>query len=150
MMAYIRRGMGQISSMLSPSNCAAAGGVYDSDNETCLNSAPVIAGLPVTAGSSCAAGPGSACSWYDDIWATQGCLDWYAQCDPTNAFYQMNSKGAIVGGAAVLGATAGNAIAAAGNNLLGIGSNGFPSWVWVAALGLGAVLLLPPLMKAIK
>lgn len=56
------------------------------------------------------AGPGDACSWYDNIYATQGCLDWYAANDPTNPFYLLNTKGLIVGGSQVLGATAAAAV----------------------------------------
>jgi hypothetical protein len=97
---------------------------------------------------ACSLGSGSACSWYDDIWATQPCLDWYAQCDPTNAFYRLNTKGLIVGGAGVLGSTAADAVASAGNSVLGIDptASGIPSWAWMAALIAAGVFLVPKLV----
>lgn len=140
-----RRGVGQV--LMSPSDCAAAGGSMDV-NEDCVLPTGVTtpAALP-TVVSSCAAGASSACSWYDDIWATQGCLNWYAQCDPTNAFYLTNTKGLIVGGSQVLGGTAANALAAAGNSFLGLAPNAVPGWVWFVGLALGAFLIVPPILK---
>jgi len=97
-------------------------------------------------GQDCSAGP--ACAWYDNVYATQGCLNWYAACDPTNPFYVLNTKGLIVGGAGVLGQTAGSAVAAAGNSFLGLDpSSGIPTWIWAVGLvGLG-VMLIPRLVK---
>ncbi len=91
-----------------------------------------------------AAGPGAACGWFDNIWASQGCLDWYAANDPTNAFYLTNTKGLIVGGAQVLGGTAADAIAAGGNAFLGLNpASGVPAWAWVAGIGALALFVLP-------
>ena len=153
-MGYTRqigRGMGQVgcSSALSPGNCASVGGSYDPDAETCNCAAstatPAVPLVPA-APMSCAAGSGSACSWYDNIWATQGCLDWYAACDPTNAFYLTNSKGLIAGGSAVLG----NTLSSSLNNFLGLPQTSIPTWAWVAGFGLAAFLLLPPFLKAVR
>jgi hypothetical protein len=138
--------MGDVcSATLSPSNCASAGGVYDSDNEDCnCGSAPATS-APAAA-ISCAAGSSSACGWFDDIYASDGCLAWYAQCDPTNSFYLVNSKGLIAGGSQVLGQSAGNAIATAGNSLLGLDPNAIPAWAWIVGLGTLGVLVLPKLL----
>jgi hypothetical protein len=92
----------------------------------------------------------SACSWYDDIWATQGCLDWYAACDPTNAFYVLNTKGLIVGGSSVLGTTAANALAAGTNSFFGLNTGTIPGWAVFAGLALGAFLIVPPILKAVR
>jgi hypothetical protein len=93
-----------------------------------------------------AAGPGDACAWYDNIWATQGCLDWYAANDPTNPFYVTNTKGLIVGGAQVLGQTAGQAIAAGANSALGLSPTAVPSWVWLGAIAAAGIFILPKLV----
>jgi len=94
------------------------------------------------------AGPGDACSWYDNIYATQGCLNWYAQNDPTNPFYVLNTKGLIVGGAGVLGQTASDAVAAAGNSFLGLDpTSGMPSWVWAVGLIALGIVVIPKLVS---
>ena len=134
--------------LMTPSDCAAAGGSMDV-NEDCILPAgtpapPQILSQP--APTNCAGGSGSACSWYDNIWATQGCLDWYASCDPTNAFYLTNSKGLIAGGSAVLG----NTVSSSLNNFLGLPQSSIPTWAWVAGFGLAAILFLPPLLKAVR
>jgi hypothetical protein len=102
----------------------------------------------------CSAGAGSACDWTDDIWASQGCLNWYAQCDPTNPFYLTNTKGLIVGGSQVIGSTVGGAAAAAAggaaDSLLGLTPGTIPGWLPIAGIGLAALLFLPALLKAIK
>ena len=142
-----RRGVGQV--LMTPSDCAAAGGSMDV-NEDCVlpTGAPAPIATPAVplASTSCAAGSSSACSWYDNIWATQGCLDWYAACDPTNAFYLTNTKGLIAGGSAVLG----NTVSASLNNFLGLPQTSIPTWAWVAGFGLAAFLLLPPILKAVR
>lgn len=133
------RGMGQVcSSALSPGNCAGAGGAYDSDLETCNCGGGAPASPAAPAGISCAAGVSSACGFLDNFYASQGCLNWYAQCDPTNPFYLTNSKGLIVGGAQVLGQTAADATAAA---------TGIPLWAWAIGLGFLALEILPSLVK---
>jgi hypothetical protein len=133
------RGLGQTcSSALSPGNCASAGGSYDSDGETC-NCGVVAGPVPAPAPSTnCAAGASSACSFFDDIWASQACLNWYAQCDPTNPFYVTNTKGLIVGGAQVLGQTAADATASA---------TGVPLWAWAVGAGALLIYVLPALVK---
>jgi hypothetical protein len=102
----------------------------------------------------CTAGSGSACAWYDDIWATQGCLGWYAQCAPTDPFYLLNTKGLIVGGSQVLGSTVGGAVAAgasgAGNSFLGLPTGTVPGWVFAAGFGLVSLMLLFPILKAVR
>jgi len=89
-------------------------------------------------GQDCSAGSGSACSWYDNVWATEGCLDWYAACAPTDPFYVLNTKGLIVGGSQVLGSTAASAIQA---------GTGIPVWGWAVGLGALGIILLPELLK---
>ncbi len=130
---YVRssrgRGVGQVSSTL----LAAPIGV---DTATPAN-APV--------GISCAAGSGSACSWYDNIWATQGCLDWYAQCDPTNPFYVTSTQGLIVGGAQVIGSTVGNALVSGGE--AAAATTGVPVWAWALGAGMLLLYVLPGLVK---
>lgn len=102
-----------------------------------------LTGLGDTQTYDCSAGPSNACAWYDNIYATDGCLGWYAQCNPTSAFYLTNTKGLIVGGAAVLGQGASDAVGSFGNSLLGLDpSQGIPNWIWVAAAGLVAFELL--------
>ena len=142
-----RRGMGQTcSSALSPGNCAGAGGSYDDVNEVCnCGVSPAIPAIPSVPTASCAAGASSACSWYDNIWATQGCLNWYAACDPTNAFYLTNTQGLIAGGSAVLGATAANAVSGALQGAAA--SSGSPAWALVAGAIALALYVLPKVVK---
>jgi hypothetical protein len=92
-------------------------------------------------------GPGSACNLFDNVWASQGCLDWYAQNDPTNPFYVLNTKGLIVGGSGVLGSTASQAVAAFGNNALGLDpTSGAPAWLWMAGIAALGLYLVPKLV----
>jgi len=135
------RGLG-ITDAQSAANCAAGGGTFDISTGDC--NAPPGGSLYTKQ-----LGPGAACSWYDDIWATQGCLDWYAANDPTNPFYLTNTKGLIVGGAQVVGGAAGQAIAAAGNSFLGIdpaAASAIPAWAWIAGIGALALFVLPKVM----
>ena len=135
------RGMGQTCS----DGTSPSGGVCDDGSTPSYN---------------CSAGSGSACAWYDNVWATQGCLGWYAQCDPTNAFYVTNTKGLIVGGAQVVGTTVGSAVGGAVGNTVSsavstalapeVAATGIPTWAWVAGAGLAALLLLPIVLKAFK
>lgn len=129
-MSYeVRRGVGQVSSALL---ALPVGGTSSA--------------TPATPLTGCAAGASSACGWFDDIYASQGCLNWYAQCDPSNAFYLTNTQGLIVGGASVLGSTAGDAIAAAGNSALGFDSGTIPNWAWLVGIGALALFVIPKLV----
>ena len=86
---------------------------------------------------TCAVNP---CTWWDDIWASDSCLAWYAQCNPTSSFYIANTQGAL----AVVGNAAGAAVGTTTSGLLtGLAtSTGIPSVVWFAGLGLLAYALI--------
>lgn len=137
-------GLGQAcSAALSPENCSSAGGVYDGDSEECVCSGvapvttPVTTPTPSLTNASCATNP---CTWWDDVYASQGCLNWYAQCNPTSPFYIANTQGAL----AALGGAAGSAIGStAGGLFAGLAaSTGIPTVVWYAGLGLLAYALI--------
>jgi hypothetical protein len=118
----------------SPSDCLSAGGYYDSDNEVCVcnSGAAPLTGTPVATGT-CATSP---CSWTDYIWASQPCINWYAQCNPTSPFYLAVTKGAL----AATGSVAGQAVGATANGLFdGLAATlGIPVWGIYAVLGLVA------------
>lgn len=129
-MAY-RRGVGQVSSA--------------------LQAAPVVA---ATFSGDCSANP---CTWMDELfYPSDACASWYASCDPTSAFNVLTTQGLVAGGGTVVGSTvgtaAGNAVSAAVTGALApvVDATSVPTWVWVAGIGVGALILLPDILKAIK
>lgn len=157
---------------LDPSTCAANGGNYNGDTESCdcSISSPVVAtpalgspasGTPALATSTMTPGgttitpytgtpftstPVSCnsatnpCGWTDYIWASNGCLNWLGQCNPTNFLYTANTQGLL----AATGQSAGQAIGnTAGGVFAGLGqATGIPPIAWIAGLGLLAFSLL--------
>jgi hypothetical protein len=90
------------------------------------------------------------------FYPSDACAAWYASCAPTSAFNVLTTQGLIAGGGTVVGGTvgsaAGNLVSSAVEGALAptVAATGIPTWAWVAGLGLGALLLLPSILKAIK
>lgn len=88
--------------------------------------------------SSC---PGS-CSWYDWVYTTDSCLQYLACADPSDARYQCAVLGALGCGGKAFGTGVANAVTGVGSGLT-TGAAANPTGLLViAAVVIGAVLLL--------
>lgn len=93
------------------------------------------------------------CTWWDSIYMRDACLQYKTCVNPNDPAVILVTQGLIVGGAQVVGQTAGSAVGggiqAAINGLVG-GGNGTPiNWGTIALVGIAGVIgimLLRPLL----
>ncbi len=89
--------------------------------------------------ANCAANP---CTWFDDIWTSQGCANWLASCDATNVLINpTQTQGLIAGSGTLLGGSFGQAISNFGSSFFQNpdGTTNWASIALLAAVGIVAV-----------
>jgi hypothetical protein len=81
------------------------------------------------------------CTWWDEVYLRDACMNYLACADPANPLLITAQRGLIVGGAQVLGQTAGQATAA-GVTAAFQNPDGSTNWTFITVAGLGGLLAL--------
>lgn len=103
----------------------------------------------------------SPCTWWDDVYLTQTCQSYLQECDPMNPLLTLVNKGLIVGGAQVIGSTAGSAVgdfagSAVSSASAGLVESSLPAftnpdgtlnWTTLGLVSLGLFVLLKVITK---